>query len=262
MMAGADRADGVDDGASHGAVVEFRNVSRHDDGVRAVADCNLRVEAGEFFTLLGHSGSGKTTLLNMLAGFTERSAGEILMDSVDVTASATERSNLGMVFQNYSLFPHMNVAQNVGFPLKMRHVARAEIQRKVGDALDLVGLGYFKDRMPNQLSGGQRSERRCLSDAQRREGCDSHGYCHHKYAHSGVPFLEGCCSRDGATCVTQSNQASGPSCMYFCSRAFDTSVRQTNQASDPSCMYFCSPAFGSARRLPDGRRAAGRSGTG
>ena len=118
--------------------------------------CDLRVEAGEFFTLLGPSGSGKTTLLNMLAGFTEPGAGEILIDGVDVTAIPTEKRNLGMVFQNYSLFPHMNVAQNVGFPLKMRNAGRAEIQRKVGDALDLVGLGSFRDRMPNQLSGGQR----------------------------------------------------------------------------------------------------------
>jgi putative spermidine/putrescine transport system ATP-binding protein len=141
---------------TRGAVVEFRNVSRHYGAVVAVAGCNLRVEAGEFFTLLGPSGSGKTTLLNMLAGFIEPSGGAILIDGVDVTSIPTEKRNIGMVFQNYSLFPHMNVGQNVAFPLKMRRAEKATVRKRVDAALELVGLGAFRDRMPNQLSGGQR----------------------------------------------------------------------------------------------------------
>ena len=139
-----------------GAVVEFRGVSRNFGAVRAVGSFSLKVEAGEFLTLLGPSGSGKTTVLNMVAGFLQPSTGEIHIDSHSVTAIATEKRNIGMVFQNYSLFPHMDVAQNVAFPLKMRRAGRRVIEERVDTALDLVGLGEFKKRMPNQLSGGQR----------------------------------------------------------------------------------------------------------
>jgi putative spermidine/putrescine transport system ATP-binding protein len=139
-----------------GAVVELRRVSKKYGAVGAVEACSFRVEAGEFFTLLGPSGSGKTTLLNMVAGFIEPSGGEIFIDDVNVTSIPTEKRNIGMVFQSYSLFPHMSVAQNVAFPLKMRNACKEAIRKRVRAALDLVGLGSFGDRMPNHLSGGQR----------------------------------------------------------------------------------------------------------
>ena len=141
---------------ARGAVVEFRSVGRSFDAVQAVRDFSLKIEAGEFLTLLGPSGSGKTTVLNMVAGFLQPSVGEIHIDTRSVTAIATEKRNIGMVFQNYSLFPHMDVAQNVAFPLKMRRAGRRVIEERVDTALDLVGLGDFKKRMPSQLSGGQR----------------------------------------------------------------------------------------------------------
>ena len=147
------------DAGSHtarGAVVELCGVGRSFGSVHAVRDFSLKVEAGEFLTLLGPSGSGKTTVLNMVAGFLRPSGGEIHIDRRSVTDIATEKRNIGMVFQNYSLFPHMNVAQNVAFPLKMRRAGRRIVEERVATALDLVGLGDFKKRMPNQLSGGQR----------------------------------------------------------------------------------------------------------
>ena len=143
-------------GATRGAVVEFQGVGRSFGALQAVRDFSLSVGAGEFLTLLGPSGSGKTTALNMVAGFLQPSAGEIYIDGLSVTAIATEKRNIGMVFQNYSLFPHMNVAQNVGFPLKMRRAPRPVIEERVDAALGLVGLGDLQKRMPSQLSGGQR----------------------------------------------------------------------------------------------------------
>lgn len=142
--------------ASRGAVVEFRGVDKSFGTVKAVRDFTLSVEAGEFLTLLGPSGSGKTTALNMVAGFLHPSTGEISIAGVSVAEIPTEKRNIGMVFQSYSLFPHMNVAQNVAFPLKMRRASRQAIRERVAGALELVGLGDLTDRMPNQLSGGQR----------------------------------------------------------------------------------------------------------
>ncbi len=142
--------------SERGAIVEFRDVSKQYDANVVVEKFNLTVGAGEFLTLLGPSGSGKTTLLNMMAGFINPSAGEIRIDGRPITNIATEQRNIGMVFQNYSLFPHMTVEQNVAFPLKMRRVDAAEIRRKVGQALDLVGLSELARRKPAQLSGGQK----------------------------------------------------------------------------------------------------------
>jgi putative spermidine/putrescine transport system ATP-binding protein len=141
---------------SRGAVVEFRGVGRSFGAVEAVRDFTLTIEAGEFLTLLGPSGSGKTTALNMVAGFLNPSVGEISIAGVSVAEIPTEKRNIGMVFQSYSLFPHMNVAQNVAFPLKMRRTSREVIRERVAGALDLVGLGELASRMPNELSGGQR----------------------------------------------------------------------------------------------------------
>ncbi len=121
----------------------------------AVDGIDLEVRPGEFLTLLGPSGSGKTTTLRMIAGFMAPSGGSIEIDGTDMTRVPPYRRDVGMVFQNYALFPHMTAADNVAFPLRMRRRPRAEIQRRVADALSLVKLGDLGDRYPRQLSGGQ-----------------------------------------------------------------------------------------------------------
>lgn len=121
----------------------------------AVEDVSLQVERGEFLTLLGPSGSGKTTILMAVAGFVQPSAGAVLLDGRDITPLPPEKREFGMVFQGYALFPHMTVAENVGFPLRVRGLSRADRDAKVRAALDLVQLGQFAGRLPKQLSGGQ-----------------------------------------------------------------------------------------------------------
>ncbi len=121
----------------------------------AVDALDLEVASGEFLTLLGPSGSGKTTTLMMVAGFTPPSDGDILLNGRSIASLAPERRNIGVVFQNYALFPHMNVADNVAFPLKMRRQSRATIEDKVRVALRLVRLEGLGTRLPRQLSGGQ-----------------------------------------------------------------------------------------------------------
>ncbi len=139
-----------------GATVDFRSVGRSFGKLEVLKDFSLSIAAGEFLTLLGPSGSGKTTALNMVAGFLQTTNGDILIDGQSVASLPPERRNVGMVFQNYSLFPHMSVFDNVAFPLKMRHVAPALIREKVTRALELVHLADYGARMPNELSGGQR----------------------------------------------------------------------------------------------------------
>ena len=124
-------------------------------GTTAVDSIDLEVGSGEFLTLLGPSGSGKTTTLMMVAGFTPPSAGEIAIDDSPITGMAPERRNIGVVFQNYALFPHMSVFDNVAFPLKMRRQPRDMIRNQVERALAMVHLGGLGDRLPGQLSGGQ-----------------------------------------------------------------------------------------------------------
>ncbi|MBN9036747.1 MAG: ABC transporter ATP-binding protein [Rhizobiales bacterium] len=131
----------------------IRKVYRRDV---ALSSFSLAIEAGEFVTLLGPSGSGKTTALNILAGFTAASGGTLGVDGKSILDLPPEKREIGMVFQGYSLFPHMTVAQNVAFPLALRRVAKSEIARRVGEALEMVRLGSFGARMPNELSGGQR----------------------------------------------------------------------------------------------------------
>jgi putative spermidine/putrescine transport system ATP-binding protein len=121
----------------------------------AVDDVSLEVAQGEFLTLLGPSGSGKTTILMAVAGFVAPTAGSILLDGRDITPLPPEKRNFGMVFQGYALFPHMSVADNVAFPLRVRGLSRADRDAKVRAALDLVQLAQFADRLPKQLSGGQ-----------------------------------------------------------------------------------------------------------
>jgi iron(III) transport system ATP-binding protein len=118
-------------------------------------DVSLEVARGEFFAFLGPSGSGKTTLLRLIAGFGTPAAGRILVGDRDVTRLPPWSRNVGLVFQSYALWPHMSVASNVAFGLERRKIRRAEIERKVADALALVGLSAYADRRPSQLSGGQ-----------------------------------------------------------------------------------------------------------
>ncbi len=134
----------------------FRNVNKSYDGkARVVADLDLDIHQGEFLTLLGPSGSGKTTTLMMLAGFEQPNHGTIELDGSSIVGVPAYQRNIGMVFQNYALFPHMTVAQNLAFPLRMRGIAKAERERRVSDILDMVRLPEVADRRPVQLSGGQ-----------------------------------------------------------------------------------------------------------
>ena len=123
--------------------------------VLAVNDVSLSIEKGEFVTFLGPSGSGKTTTLMMIAGFERASGGEILLSGRSIDPVPPHKRNIGVVFQNYALFPHMSVAGNVGFPLRMRRLPKAQIASRVGKILDIVGLGTFAEAEPRHLSGGQ-----------------------------------------------------------------------------------------------------------
>jgi putative spermidine/putrescine transport system ATP-binding protein len=136
--------------------LRLRNVVKTYDGrSNAVNDVSIDIERGEFVTLLGPSGSGKTTTLMMIAGFEDPTSGTIELNGQDLTRSKPYERNIGMVFQNYALFPHMTVARNVAFPLRMRGFPNKDIQRRVGEVLELVGLLKFADRDPRELSGGQ-----------------------------------------------------------------------------------------------------------
>ena len=121
----------------------------------ALDNVSLQVRRGELITLLGPSGCGKTTLLNLVAGFLKPEHGEILIDGALVTDVPTHRREIGIMFQSYALFPHMTVAGNVGYGLKMRRIAKPEIARRVADTLALIKLDGLDDRKPRQLSGGQ-----------------------------------------------------------------------------------------------------------
>jgi spermidine/putrescine transport system ATP-binding protein len=121
----------------------------------AVAGINLEMPSGEFFSLLGPSGCGKTTSLRMIAGFEKPSEGQILLDGTDMAQTPPHKRNVNTVFQNYALFPHLTVADNVAFGLRYKDVSKAETKKRVGDALELVALTDFGRRRPNQLSGGQ-----------------------------------------------------------------------------------------------------------
>ncbi len=139
----------------HGAKVSLRGLTKFYDDVRALDNATIDIEAGEFVTLLGPSGSGKSTALQMIAGFTVPTAGDILVNDLSVVGIPTHKRNVGMVFQHYSLFPHLDVFENVAFPLEMRRVKRNEIRRRVTSALQLVRLPGLENRRTNQLSGGQ-----------------------------------------------------------------------------------------------------------
>ncbi|WP_158880259.1 ABC transporter ATP-binding protein [Amycolatopsis anabasis] len=144
-----------EDHASHG--IRIDEVTKVFPGLPrpAVADVSLDIAPGEFMTFLGPSGSGKTTMLSMIAGFTSLTRGTISVDGKDISRVKPHRRDLGVVFQQYALFPHLSVRKNIAFPLQQRGLAKAEIAEKVRGALRLVHLEDFADRLPKQLSGGQ-----------------------------------------------------------------------------------------------------------
>jgi putative spermidine/putrescine transport system ATP-binding protein len=137
-------------------LVRFDAVQKTYDGVtRVVRDLSMDIARGEFLTLLGPSGSGKTTTLMMLAGFEAPTSGEIFLEGKPITRLPPHKRGIGVVFQNYALFPHMTVAANVAFPLEVRGLAREDVRQRVTKALDMVRLAAFGGRRPAQLSGGQ-----------------------------------------------------------------------------------------------------------
>jgi putative spermidine/putrescine transport system ATP-binding protein len=138
-----------------GAAILFDRVTRRFSAVTAVADLTLTVERGEFITFLGPSGSGKTTCLMLLAGFETPDVGELYIDRVPISRMPPHRRDIGVVFQSYALFPHMTVAENIGFPLRQRGVGRQQLHSRVTETLELVQMAGLGGRYPRQLSGGQ-----------------------------------------------------------------------------------------------------------
>ncbi|WP_421857420.1 ABC transporter ATP-binding protein [Oricola sp.] len=141
---------------THGAAVRYDSVQKSYDGeMLVVKNLNLDIAPGEFLTMLGPSGSGKTTCLMMLAGFEPATHGEIYLDNRPINNVPPHKRGIGMVFQNYALFPHMTVAENLAFPLQVRGMSKADQETRIKRALEMVELGSFGSRRPAQLSGGQ-----------------------------------------------------------------------------------------------------------
>lgn len=138
-----------------GASIEFRGLVKRYGEFTAVDGLDLAIEAGEFLTFLGPSGSGKTTILNILAGFVHSDGGQVLVNGQPIDDVPPHRRNFGMVFQNYALFPHMSVEDNIAFPLRMRGMSRAQASQRVAATLALVGLSEQAAKLSSQLSGGQ-----------------------------------------------------------------------------------------------------------
>ncbi len=141
--------------AGEGTRVEFRQVVKDYGATRVLHGLDLDIAPGEFVSLLGPSGCGKTTALRVLAGLERSSGGGVLLGGRDVSAVPTNKRDIGMVFQSYSLFPHLRVDDNTAFGLRRRGVEKKAASARAGDALELVGLGHLADRFPHQLSGGQ-----------------------------------------------------------------------------------------------------------
>lgn len=135
--------------------VAFDHVTKYFGTNKAVNDAHFTIEAGEFFTLLGPSGCGKTTLLRTIAGFYRQEEGDIYFGDKKVNDVPTHERNIGMVFQNYAIFPHMTVFENVAYGLKARKVPKQEIETRVREALEMVELSHLRDRVPSDMSGGQ-----------------------------------------------------------------------------------------------------------
>jgi spermidine/putrescine ABC transporter ATP-binding subunit len=138
-----------------GGEVRLESLTKVYGSVVAVEGATVTIDPGSFFTLLGPSGSGKTTTLMMIAGFVHPTRGAILVDGKPVAALPPQKRNLGMVFQSYAVFPHLTVFENIAFPLQVRRVPAAEIRQRVGEALELVRLRGYDQRLPRQLSGGE-----------------------------------------------------------------------------------------------------------
>ena len=137
--------------------LEYKNVKKtYDNKVFVVKDFNLKVKKGEFVTMLGPSGSGKTTCLMMLAGFEDITSGEIYLKDKAIKDISPHKRNIGVVFQNYALFPHLSIKENLAYPLKVRKMSKKTIKEKVDKTLELVELQDFKNKFPGQLSGGQK----------------------------------------------------------------------------------------------------------
>jgi len=133
----------------------MKGIEKNFGKVRALKNISLSIESGEFCTLLGASGSGKSTLLRVIAGFELPDNGILKIDEKDLSSISIAQRNIGMVFQNYALFPHMNVYRNIAFGLEMKKLGNSEIKRRVNEVLELVGLSKEQDRIPSTLSGGQ-----------------------------------------------------------------------------------------------------------
>ena len=136
--------------------ISIQNVSKHFGNVRAVDRVSIDIAGGEFFSLLGPSGCGKTTLLRMLAGFEFPTTGEIFIDGQPMSSVAPNHRPVNMVFQNYAIFPHLNVKKNIAYSLSQDKLSKKEIDAKVGEMLDLIGLPGYEDRASHELSGGER----------------------------------------------------------------------------------------------------------
>jgi putative spermidine/putrescine transport system ATP-binding protein len=150
-----DRSSQVSGQGTNGVDIELRGIAHHYGEIPILHDIDLRIEPGEFLALLGPSGSGKTTTLNIIAGLVQPSAGRVLLGGRDVTGMSSRRHGLGIIFQNYALFPHLTVERNVMFPLKMRRVPKAEARQRARDALGMVRMGQLGNRLPSTLSGGE-----------------------------------------------------------------------------------------------------------
>ena len=137
-------------------MIRLETVSRRFGDLLAVDRVSLEIAAGEFFSLLGPSGCGKTTTLRMIAGFEEPDDGRVFLDGEDVTTVSPKKRNVNMVFQDYALFPHMTVADNIGFGLRIKHVGRSETASRTEEMIEIVRLEGLADRRPGELSGGQR----------------------------------------------------------------------------------------------------------
>ena len=136
--------------------LQIKNIYKNFGSVEVLKNVSIDIREGEFVTLLGASGSGKTTLLRIIAGLEYADSGRVILDGTDITDLPPEKRHLGMVFQNYALFEHMTVAQNIGYSLKIARVPKAEIKARVSDMLERISLPGYGSKMPDELSGGQR----------------------------------------------------------------------------------------------------------